>query len=105
MLGVQISIAFVVLCVPACLPAAFFYARHCKRTTRGENRFPLALYIVLLLICAFVAFWAGVVGGISYACSGPSAGNLCGLLGPFIIGPLSAFFAVTALSWLLTRVK
>lgn len=105
MLGAQISIAFLTLCAPAILPAAFFYARHCKRTTRGENRFPLALYIVLLLICAFVAFWAGVVGGISYACRGPSAGNLCGLLGPFVVGPLSSLIAVTVFSWLLTRVK
>ncbi len=103
MFGAQINIAFVVLCVPAILPAAFFYAGHCKRTPRGENRFPLALYIVLLLICAVVAFWAGVAGGIAYACSGLSAGNLCGLLGPFVIGPLSSIIAVTVLSWLLTR--
>ncbi len=102
MQSAQFGIWFVTLSVPGILPAAYFYARHCNRTPRGENRFPLALYVVVLLICAFVAFWAGVGLGIDYACSGPSAGNLCGLLGVFVAGPLSSFFTVTVISWLMT---
>jgi hypothetical protein len=98
----QFLIWFVALCVPGLLPAAYLYARHCNRVRQGENRFPLALYIVVLLICAFVAFWAGNAVGVEYACRGPSAGNLCGLLGVFIVGPLSSFFTVTVISLLMT---
>jgi hypothetical protein len=57
---------------------------------------------VALLICAFVAFWAGTEFGVRLACRGPSSGNLCGLLGFIVIGPLSSIAAVTVLSWLIT---
>jgi hypothetical protein len=96
----QPIIWFVILCVPGIIPAAIFYSRHCNQTP--ENRFPLGLYVVALLTCAFVAFWAGVGLGVEYACSKPSWGNLCGLLGVFVVGPLSSFIAVTVASWLMT---
>ena len=51
------------LCAPGIVPALFFYARHYNDTPRGENRFPLGLYVIALLICAFVAFWAGALRG------------------------------------------
>lgn len=102
MKSAQLIIWFVILCAPGMLPAAFLYARHCNQAPRGENRFPLVLYIIVLLICAFAAFGAGVAWGVGYACSGPSPGNLCGLLGVFVIGPLSSIVTVTVVSWLMT---
>jgi hypothetical protein len=90
------------LCAPGVVPAVIFYRRHCKETPPGENRFPLSLYVVALLICAFVAFWGGTGWGVRFACSGPSSGNLCGLLGFIVVGPLSSIIAVSVLSWLLT---
>jgi hypothetical protein len=92
----------VILCAPAIIPAAIFYSRHCNRTPGGENRFPLGLYVVALSTCAFVAFWVGVGLGVEYACSRPSWGNLCGLLGIFVVGPLSSIITVTVVSWLMT---
>ena len=92
----------VMLCAPGVVPAVIFYRRHCKERPRGENRFPLGLYVVALLICAFVAFWVGTGWGVSFACSGPSPGNLCGLLGFIVVGPLSSIIAVSVLSWLIT---
>jgi len=92
----------VVLCAPGVVPAVIFYMRHCKERPGGENRFPLGLYVVALLICAFVAFWVGTGWGVSFACSGPSSGNLCGLLGFMVVGPLSSIIAVSVLSWLIT---
>jgi hypothetical protein len=92
----------VILCAPGIVPAAIFYSRHCNQTLRGENRFPLGLYVVALLTCAFVAFWVGVGVGVEYACSRPSWGNLCGLLGIFIVGPLSSIITVIVVSWLMT---
>jgi hypothetical protein len=49
----------VILCAPGIVPAVIFYKRHCKETPHVQNRFPLGLYVVALLICAFVAFWGG----------------------------------------------
>src|SRR5271169_3809496 len=92
----------IMLCAPGVVPAVFFYRRHCKERPRGENRFPLGLYVVALLICAFVAFWGGTEWGVRFACSGPSSGNLCGLLGFIVVGPLSSIVAVSVLSWLIT---
>jgi hypothetical protein len=91
-----------ILCTPGIVPAAIFYSRHCKDTPRGENRFPLGLYAIALLICAFVAFWAGTAWGVRFACSGPSSGNLCGLLGFIGAGPLSSIITVAVASWLIT---
>ncbi len=92
----------VTLCAPGVVPAVIFYKRHCKKTPRGENRLPLGLYVVALLICAFVAYWSGTRWGVRIACSGPAPGNLCGLLGFIVVGPLSSIIAVSALSWLIT---
>lgn len=92
----------VILCAPGIVPAVIFYKRHCKETPRRENRFPLSLYIVALLICAFVAFWGGTKWGVHFACSEPSSGNLCGLLGFIVVGPLSSVIAVSVVSWLIT---
>ena len=95
------KIWLVILSAPGIVPAVIFYMRHCKETPRGENRFPLGLYVIALLICAFVAFWGGTEWGVRFACSGPSAGNLCGLLGIIVVGPLSSIMAVSVISWLI----
>jgi hypothetical protein len=90
------------LCAPGIVPALIFYSRHCKDTPQAENRFPLGLYVIALLICAFVAFWVGIGWGGRFACSGPSSGNLCGLLGFMVVGPLSSIITVSVVSWLVT---
>jgi hypothetical protein len=91
---------FLVLGTPCLIPAAIFYARHVGRTPEGQ-RFPLSLYVIALLVCAFVAFCVATGVGIESACLEP-AGNLCGLYGVFITGPLSALVTVTLLAWLMT---
>jgi hypothetical protein len=89
---------FLILCTPCLIPAAIFYARH-----RGPNeqRFPLWLYVVTLLICSYVAYCVATGLGVEYACRKP-AGNLCGLAGVFVAGPLGGFVTVTVLAWLMT---
>jgi hypothetical protein len=101
-MSAELMFSMVVLCAPGIVPAVIFYRRHCKVRPRGKNRFPLGLYVVALLICAFVAFWVGTGWGVGFACSGPSAGNLCGLLGFMVVGPLSSIIAVSVFSWLIT---
>jgi hypothetical protein len=101
-LAITVWLLAAMLCAPGIVPAVIFYSRHCKDTPRGENRFPLGLYVIALLICAFVAFWAGTAWGVRFACSVPSSGNLCGLLGFIVVGPLSSIITVSVISWLVT---
>jgi hypothetical protein len=96
------KLSIVILCAPGIVPAVLFYQRHCRQTLGAQNRLPLGRYVVALLICACVAFWAGTEFGVRLACRGPSAGNLCGLLGFIVVGPLSSIAAVSVLSWLIT---
>ena len=102
MMSAELNFWMVMLCAPGVVPAVIFYRRHCKERPLGENRFPLGPYVVALLICAFVAFWGGTGWGVSFACRGPSSGNLCGLLPFFVVGPLSSIITVCVLSWLIT---
>ena len=92
----------IILCAPGIVPTVIFYSRHCKVTPRGKNRFPLGLYVIAVLICAFVAFWTGTSWGVRFACSGSSPGNLCSLLGFIVVGPLSSIIIVSVISWLVT---
>jgi hypothetical protein len=101
-LAITVWLLAAMLCAPGIVPAVIFYSRHCKDTPRGENRFPLGLYVIALLICTFVAFWAGTAWGARFARSVPSSGNLCGLLGFIVVGPLSSIITVSVISWLVT---
>lgn len=99
----ELILSLAILCAPGIVPAVIFYSRHCRDTPAAENRFPLGLYVVALLICAVVAFWAGTAWGARFACSRPASGNLCGLLGFIVVGPLTSIIAVSVVSWLITR--
>jgi hypothetical protein len=58
-LAITVWLLAAMLCAPGIVPAVIFYSRHCIDTPRGENRFPLGLYVIALLICAFVAILGG----------------------------------------------
>jgi hypothetical protein len=83
--------------------AVVFYARHCSAFPNSEDRVSLLTYFLVLLACAVIAFLFGLEYGISWACSSPSGGNLCGLAGFFISGPIAAalaiFFAAALMSF------
>jgi len=60
----------------------------------------------LLIVAGWAlgGFVAGYFVGVGYACSGENAGNLCGLLGAFITGPIGCLAGlVFALKWLARR--
>jgi hypothetical protein len=73
--------------------AACFYALHCKRRPDPERRISGLAYALVLLVCAIAGYFFGMVYGIDWACS-PPAGNLCGLTGVFIVGPLASAAAI-----------
>jgi hypothetical protein len=74
--------------------AVVFYARHCNAFPNPEDRISLLAYVLVLLVCAVIAFFFGLEYGISWACSSPTGGNLCGLAGFFIGGPIAAALAI-----------
>jgi hypothetical protein len=83
--------------------AVGFYARHCNAFPNAEDRISLLAYVLVLLVCACIAFFFGLEYGIRWACSSPSGGNLCGLAGFFMSGPIAAalaiFFAAAAMTF------
>jgi hypothetical protein len=74
--------------------AVIFYVEHSNRVGR-ENRMPVLGYIVAIATCGAIGGYLGLTFGIAKACGGPNPGNLCGLWGGFVTGPIS--FAATVL--------
>ncbi len=70
------------------LSAVLFYIRHRDRI-EPERRVPVAVYVIAVVVCGGVAGFFGVIFGVSLACSGPRAANLCGLVGVLVFGPHS----------------
>lgn len=81
--------------------AVRFYAVHCRRRPEGNRRLPVPVYVVILLVCAIIAFPFGLFLGIRAACSGPAAGNLCGLFGFFVTGPFASSLTIFLFSGLI----
>jgi len=90
--------------VVAIFLAARFYALHCRRRPEPDRRFPLVAYILILLVCAIIAFLFGLSFGISAACSTPGFGNLCGLFGFFVTGPFASSLTIFLVSGLILLV-
>src|SRR3954453_2635365 len=78
--------------IPATGCAVVFYSRHCR--ARPEHQLPGIAYVLILLVCAIIAFLFGMFYGISLACSSPKCGNLCGLFGFFVTGPFASSLAI-----------
>jgi hypothetical protein len=82
----------------ALVGAIFLYRQHCL--ARPKHRIPVLIYATIILICAAAGYFFGMIFGIDYACS-PPAGNLCGLAGVFVIGPLSSAVAIIVIGSLI----
>lgn len=80
--------------VAAIVCAIVFYARHCRAFPNPEARISPIAYFLVLLVCAVVAFFIGLQYGSAWACSTRWGGNLCGLVGFFIVGPIAAALAI-----------
>lgn len=73
--------------------AVFFYVRH-RRHVEPARRIPVLLYVLAVIVCGGVAGVLGIGFGIHWACSGPNAGNLCGLTGFLVTGPMAGTLGV-----------
>jgi hypothetical protein len=86
--------------VLAMVCAAVLYGRYCRKRPDADRRLTGVVYTLILLVCAVVAYPVGVLLGINWAC--PSAGNLCGLAGFFVVGPVASALAIVLAAGLLT---
>ena len=83
--------------------AILFYVKHSNRV--GVDRMPLGLYVVAVLACSGVAWALGVFYGIKWTCSTPGTGNLCGLVGFLVSGPIAGTLAIVALGAAILRIR
>lgn len=84
--------------------AVLFYVRHGHRTT-ADQRMPLPLYVAAVLVVAAVATLGGVLAGVDWACSRPAYGNLCGLVGVLVTGPIAGTMAVVLVGLFVSRMR
>ena len=83
--------------------AILFYLKHRNRV--GMDHMPLGLYVLAVLVCSGVAWALGVFYGIKWACSTPETGNLCGLAGFLVSGPIAGTLAIVALGAAILRIR
>jgi hypothetical protein len=80
--------------------ATVFYSRYRRKRPDADRPLTGVAYALILLVSAVIAYAAGVLLGITWAC--PSAGNLCGLAGFFVVGPVASALAILLASSFLT---
>jgi hypothetical protein len=84
--------------------AVLFYVRHRNRI-EPTRRVPVGLYILGVIVAGTVAGGLGVMFGIRWGCSIPQSGNLCGLIGFLVIGPISCFLGIVLVGVGLSRIR
>ena len=91
-----ILLLLALLSLPTALACAVFFYR------TGTAYVGWLAYSLIVLIFAVVAYVLGVSVGIDLACVRYPSGNLCGLFGVFVTGPLASSLAIVLVSSLMT---
>src|SRR5262249_9560242 len=91
-----ILLLLALLSLPSALACAVFFYR------TGTAYVGWFAYVLFLLIFAVLAFFLGVSVGIALAFFRYPSGNLCGLFGFIVIGPLASSLAIVLPSSLMT---
>ena len=73
--------------------ATFLYVRHRQRIG-PERRLPVVVYVLAVIVAGGVAAFGGLLLGIDWACAQPGTGNLCGLVGVLVTGPIAGTLAI-----------
>ena len=84
--------------------AIILYARHRNRI-EPERRVPTIGYALAITICGAIWGYLGLIFGIERACYGPKPGNLCGLWGFFITGPIAFALAVLLIGLVVSTIR
>jgi hypothetical protein len=82
--------------------AAFLYVRHC-RLIEPARRVSVVVYVLAAIVCGGLAGVVGVALGIDWAC--PNAGNLCGLIGFLVTGPIAGSLGVVLVALALSLIR
>jgi purine-cytosine permease-like protein len=88
-----LAFGFAIIC------ARFFYEHHRRARPDPERRMPAIAYALVLLVCAVIAYPFGAI----WACH-PPAGNLCGVVGILLIGPLASALTIVLVGALILLV-
>jgi hypothetical protein len=89
----------------AAIVAAFVsYARHRNRIEL-DRRVPAGAFALAVIVCGAIGGYFGFVFGISQACYGPTASNMCWVWGFFVTGPISFALAVLLVGLALSLVR
>lgn len=84
--------------------AVFFYDRH-RRLIEPARRVPVLLYVAAAIVCGGAAGLLGIDLGIQSACSAPNPGNLCGMVGFLIAGPIAGTLGVVLVGLALSLIR
>jgi hypothetical protein len=71
--------------------ACMLFVRHRQHVAPGRRLSGVA-FVLALLGCSVAGGYLGILLGVALAC--PRAGDLCGLFGVFVTGPLGASAAI-----------
>ena len=82
----------------------FFYIRHRNRIEL-ERCVSAGVYVLAVITCGAVAGVLGIGFGVRWACAGPNAGNLCGLAGFLVVGPLATTLATVLVGLALSLIR
>ncbi len=85
------------------LGAAVYYFLGYRGAPEPKGTLLIASYCLRIAGGAVVAFIVGSYGGILVACNAPNTGNLCGLYGYFLTGPLLTTAVIIFLARTLTK--
>jgi hypothetical protein len=77
--------------------SVLLYALRFRREAEPRSCFSTLMFGLILLLCALAAYPIGMIRGAERACSAAIAGNLCGLDGVFLVGPLASDFAIVGI--------
>jgi MFS family permease len=88
----------------AIVSAVVFYARHRNRIELSR-RVPAIAFAMAVIVCGAIGGYFGMVFGISQACYGPTASNMCWVWGFFVTGPISFALAVLLVGLALSLVR
>ena len=103
-MGAMLMLLWLLLPCAAIVSAFVFYARHRNRI-EADRRIPAIVFALAVIVCGALGGYFGMVFGVSQACYGPTAPNLCGLWGIFVTGPISFALAILLVGLALSLVR
>jgi len=101
---IELIIVGIISPIAAIVAAIILYARHRNRV-EPERRVPAIAYALAVIVSGAIGGYFGFFFGIERACSVPKPGNLCGLWGFFVTGPIAFSLAVLLIGIVVSTIR